>query len=160
MIVTIFEDKDSKSLYPLNQLRASFELRCGAFTNLERVLNCLDINDEIQLLVRSEIKEIIKERYPNTVVNPDSLSPGIWLNGQAIWTKENIQKIDSGRTFTHNGRILGMHISEPVSIIEVYSYIGKASSVSMEINLSGIFTEKSSYVSVNPSNTISPNEVV
>ena len=49
MIVTVFEDQDNKSLYPLNQVRASFEFRCGAFTNLERIQNSIDINDEIQL---------------------------------------------------------------------------------------------------------------
>ena len=101
MIATIFEDKDSQALSPLNQVRASFELRCGAFTNLERIQNSLSINDEIQLLVRNEIKDIIKERYPHITVNPDSVSPGVWLNGQAIWTKDHIQQITSGRTFTH-----------------------------------------------------------
>ncbi len=101
MIVTIFEDQDSNSLFPLNQLRASFELRCGAFTNLERIQNSLNTNDEIQLLVRNEIKEIIKERFPHMTVNPDSFSPGIWLNGQALWKQDYIQQITSGRTFTH-----------------------------------------------------------
>ena len=37
MIFTIFEDRDYTSLFPLNLNRASFELRCGAFTNLERI---------------------------------------------------------------------------------------------------------------------------
>ena len=135
MIATVFEDQNSKSLFPLNQVRASFELRCGAFTNLERIQNSLDLNDEVHLLVRDEIKDIIQERYPNIKVNPDSFSPGIWLNGQAIWTKDNIQQIDSGRTFTHKGRTLAIHNLETVSISEVFSYIGKASAVSKEMDI-------------------------
>ena len=135
MIITVFEEKDSKYLFPLNQIRASFELRCGAFTNLERIQNSLNINDEIQLLVRNEIEDIIQERYPNFIVNPDSLSPGIWLNGQAFWTKDYIQKITSGRTFTHEGRTLAIHNRETVSISEVFSYITKISAVSMEMNI-------------------------
>jgi len=135
MIITVFEEKDSKYLFPLNQIRASFELRCGAFTNLERIQNSLNINDEIQLLVRNEIEDIIQERYPNFTVNPDSLSPGIWLNGQAFWTKDYIQQIASGRTFTHEGRILALHNRESVAISEVFDYMGKASAVSMEIDI-------------------------
>ena len=42
MIVTVFEDQHYKSLFPLNINRASFELRCGAFTNLERIQICWD----------------------------------------------------------------------------------------------------------------------
>ena len=135
MIVTIFEDHDSNAISPLNQLRASFELRCGAFTNLERIQNSLNTNDEIQLLVRNEIKEIIKKRYPHFTVNPDSFSPGIWLNGQALWKQEYIQQITSGRTFTHNGRTLAMHNREAIPISEVFSYMEKAASVSMEMDI-------------------------
>ena len=135
MIVTVFEDRDSKSLSPINKIRASFELRCGAFTNLERIQNSLNINDEIQLLVRNEIKDIIQERYPNFTVNPDSLSPGIWLNGQALWTKEYIKQITSGRTFTHEGRTLAVHNLESISISEVFSYMEKTSAVSMEMDI-------------------------
>ena len=45
MIITIFEDQGNKSLYPINQLRASFELRCGAFTNLERIQQSINSHD-------------------------------------------------------------------------------------------------------------------
>ena len=135
MIATIFEDKDSKSLSPLNQIRASFELRCGAFTNLERIQNSLSIDDEIQLLVRNEIKDIIKERYPHITVNPDTLSPGIWLNGQAIWTKDHIEQITSGSTFTHRGRLLAMHNHETYSNVAIDNLMEKALAVSMEMDI-------------------------
>jgi len=135
VIVTIFEDQASKSLSPLNYIRASFELRCGAFTNLERIQNSLNTNDEIQLFVRNEVKHIVQERYPHIIVNPDLLAPGIWLNGQALWTKDDIQNITSGRTFTHKGRTLAIHKRETVAISEVCSYMEKASAVSMEMDL-------------------------
>lgn len=135
MIITIFEDQNNQHLYPLNQIRASFELRCGAFTNLERIQNSLNLNDEIQLIVRNEIQDIIKERYPNITVNPDLLLPGIWLNGQALWTKEYIKQITSGRTFTHEGRTLAVHNLESISIADVFSYMEKTSAVSMEMDI-------------------------
>ena len=80
MIITIFEDQDYKSLFPLNLNRASFELRCGAFTNLERIQNLLGPEDSIQLIVREELIPLTKERYPTISVNPDTVSSGIWLN--------------------------------------------------------------------------------
>ena len=59
------------------------------------IQNSLKIDDEIQLLVRTEIKDIIQERYPHITINPDSLSSGIWLNGQALWEKGFIKQITS-----------------------------------------------------------------
>ena len=41
MTITIFENKDRKKLFPINQIRGAFELRCGAFTNLERIQNSI-----------------------------------------------------------------------------------------------------------------------
>ncbi len=101
MIITVFEDNDYSSLFPLNQIRASFELRCGAFTNLERIQNSIQIEDEIQLFVRDEIKEVIQKRYPNFKVNPNVLSKGIWLNGAALWSDRHINEIASPKTYTN-----------------------------------------------------------
>ena len=77
MIFTVFEDNNYNSLFPLNLNRASFELRCGAFTNLERIENLLQPDDSIQLVVRDELKLLIQERYPKCSINPEILSPGI-----------------------------------------------------------------------------------
>ena len=51
MIITIFENQDRKKLFPINQIRGAFELRCGAFTNLERILKNFDEDVQIQLFV-------------------------------------------------------------------------------------------------------------
>ena len=93
MIITIFEDQDYKSLFPLNINRASFELRCGAFTNIERVQNLLSPEDSIQLIVRNELVPLIKARYPNITVNPNTVSSGIWLNGRGLWTDRLLKEI-------------------------------------------------------------------
>ena len=81
MIITVFEDSNYSSLFPLNINRASFELRCGAFTSLERINNLLSAEDSIQLVVRDELTTLMKERYPYLTVNPDMVSRGIWLYG-------------------------------------------------------------------------------
>ena len=73
MIFTVFEDNNYNSLFPLNLNRASFELRCGAFNNLERIENLLQPNDSIQLVVRDELKPLIQERFPKYSINPEIL---------------------------------------------------------------------------------------
>ena len=107
MIITIFEDQDYKSLFPLNINRASFELRCGAFTNLERIENLLSPDDTVQLIVRDELVPLVLERFPNITINPDLLSPGIWLNGRGLWTDKILKNISIGRTYTNNGIVIG-----------------------------------------------------
>jgi len=74
MIITVFEDVEYSSLFPLNINRASFELRCGAFTNLERINNLLTNDDTIQLVVRNDISKLIKERFPHLIINPEIVS--------------------------------------------------------------------------------------
>ena len=61
MIITVFEDVEYLSLFPLNINRASCELRCGSFTNLERINNLLTDQDTIQLVVRNDIAKLITE---------------------------------------------------------------------------------------------------
>ena len=60
MIITVFEDQNYKSLFPLNLNRASFELRSGAFTNLERIQNLLGPDDSVQLVVRNELVPLVR----------------------------------------------------------------------------------------------------
>ena len=93
MIITVFEDQNYKSLFPLNLNRASFELRCGAFTNLERIQNLLGEDDSVQLVVREELVPLLMERYPNITVNPHTLSAGLWLNGRGLWTETILNEI-------------------------------------------------------------------
>ncbi len=102
MIITVFEDQYYKSLFPLNINRASFELRCGAFTNLERIQNLLGSDDSVQLVVREELVPLIQERYPDIIINPNSLSPGIWLNGRGLWSATMLKNIKPNRSYTKN----------------------------------------------------------
>ena len=47
MIYTIFEDQFTDTLFPINLTRASFELRCGAFTNIERIEKIIGTDDKL-----------------------------------------------------------------------------------------------------------------
>ena len=100
MIFTVFEDNNYSSLFPLNINRTSFELRCGAFTNLERIENLLSSDDTVQLVVRDELVPLVQERFPNIAINPDLLSQGIWLNGAGLWTEKILNNLTSGKSYT------------------------------------------------------------
>ena len=61
MIITVFEDSNYSSSFPLNINRASCELRCGAFTNLERINNLLSIEDSFILSIIFSIDISVEE---------------------------------------------------------------------------------------------------
>ena len=135
MIITVFEDTEYDSLFPINLNRASFELRCGAFTNLERIENILESSDTIQLVVRDSLVPIIKERYPNYIVNPISISPGIWLNGRGLWTEETLLRISSGKSYTINGKVIAIHNQSKIALNEIYTFIERSGLVSTAIEI-------------------------
>ena len=135
MIITIFEDNNNSNLYPLNINRASFELRCGAFTNLERINNQLSPNDTIHLIVRSDIEPIIKEKYPYMIVNPDIVSNGLWLNGRSIWDKKINKIINSGKIYKKNDIIVALDSQIDVPFTDFYSHLDRISSIPVEIDI-------------------------
>jgi len=133
MIITVFEDSNYSSLFPLNINRASCELRCGAFTNLERINNLLSTEDSIQLVVRDELTTLMKERYPNLTVNPEMVSQGIWLNGRGLWNENKLIEITSSRSYTNNGILMAIQNHEDIPLTEFHQYLDSASLVSTEI---------------------------
>ena len=135
MIFTVFEDNNYNSLFPLNLNRASFELRCGAFTNLERIENLLQPDNSIQLVVRDELKLLIQERYPKYTINPEILSPGIWLNGRGLWFPEIFDKITIGKSYTNGGSVVAIHNQKEISLKDIHPYIEKAGSVSTALEI-------------------------
>ena len=68
----IFEDSLTDLLSPFTKLHATCELRTGAFTNLERILNLISKSDSVQFYVRDEIKDLLSikgETVINLVIN-------------------------------------------------------------------------------------------
>ena len=135
MVVTIFEDRELISLFPLNITRASFELRCGAYTNLERIRSLLHPDDEIQLIVRSELKEWTEEKFPGFQVNPITVSPGLWLNGRCIWTESLLSNMREERTYTSGGGVISVVSAGSVKLENFYSVLEEKGCVSTMISV-------------------------
>jgi len=64
----LFEDEKYDLLYPLTLTRATFELRCGAMTMVERIKR-VNPNVEVSFFLRDSIAPVLKERLGNPVVN-------------------------------------------------------------------------------------------
>ena len=71
MIYTIFEDNNAENFFPFTINHSVVEIRFGAFSILSRLEKRLSNTDEIILVVRDGLKEIVAERYPHIRVNPD-----------------------------------------------------------------------------------------
>lgn len=84
--VCIFEDYQCSQLAPLVYTRAVFELRCGIFTTLERIIKHYP-NVPITLFCRNYLSNILRERYPYNVNNIHTTDDVcLFLNGRAIFS--------------------------------------------------------------------------
>ena len=81
MNIIVYEDNKVENLTPFSINHASFEMRCGMYTNLDRIINLYGDNHQYILMVRPQIELIIRFRYPNITVNPDVLPSGKFING-------------------------------------------------------------------------------
>lgn len=68
MKVCLFEDEKYDLLYPLTLTRATFELRCGAMTMVERIRK-VNPTVEASFFLRDHIASVFREKLGNAVVN-------------------------------------------------------------------------------------------
>ncbi|MBI89819.1 MAG: hypothetical protein CMG60_07015 [Candidatus Marinimicrobia bacterium] len=135
----IFEDQKTKLLSPFTDLHATCEMRTGVFTNIQRILFQISDNDTIQLYVRKEIEEILKDKYPNLDINPDLYRPGTYLNGSGIWYSDVMNNL-TGENLSYsnqNGLIAFTHNQE-ISYSELGDFISEKSSICSKIEASSI----------------------
>ena len=94
MKVIIFEDNQYKNLFPLNMLRASFDIKCGAGSVKERIEKILDGKYDISLICRNNIAGLLGEIH-DLNLNEISKEDALFLNGRVIFTSESLEKIIS-----------------------------------------------------------------
>ena len=90
--IYVYENHKVLNLEPIVLTRPAFNLRCGAFTFLERIQKSFP-DAEIELIVRDELKTITQELYPELTVNPKQVEEGLWILGNVLWLKDDIEKI-------------------------------------------------------------------
>lgn len=82
--ICIFEDSQNSQLIPLTYTKATFELRCGLFTPLERIIRHYP-NAAINLFCRDYLADALRESYPYRINNlPITNDTYLFLNGRVI----------------------------------------------------------------------------
>ncbi len=104
--IYIYENNEVLNLEPIVLTRPAFSLRCGAFTFFERIKKYFP-DAEIALIVRPELKYVTEELYPGLTVNPTQVEEGLWILGNVLWTKDDIEKISNNNyQFYYNEGVL------------------------------------------------------
>ena len=90
--IYVFENNEVLNLEPIVLTRPAFDLRCGAYTFIERIQQYFP-DAEINLIVRDELKDRTEELYPDLVVNPTQVEQGLWILGNVLWSAKDIETI-------------------------------------------------------------------
>ena len=136
MNVIVFEDKYINDLNPISINHASFEIKCGILTNLERIVNNFDSNEiKFILIVRDNLKELVQEKFPRFTVNPNVIPNGLFVNGAALWNKEKLKKIQEGHAFSNLGRLLSFKSNKQIDQENFHEYLQDISKVTSDLDV-------------------------
>ena len=89
MNVYVYEDQLALNFEPLSLTRPVFDIRIGSETFLDRI-KYLFPDSSITLIVRDNLSDIAKQKYPDLSINPQSVNDGIWLLGNVIWKDDDL----------------------------------------------------------------------
>ncbi len=104
--IYVYENNEVLNLEPIVLNRPAFDLRCGAFTFLERIKKYFPDAD-IELIVRNELKDLTEELYPDFTVNPNQVEEGLWILGNVLWNTDDIRTISNNQYhFYYNDGVL------------------------------------------------------
>ena len=90
--IVIYEGDSYKNFYPFTINHATFEIRVGALTLLDLIkLNQSIENDtSIILIVRDSIKDIVADRYPEAIVNPNEIPDNSLKIQTSMYLQDNL----------------------------------------------------------------------
>ena len=107
MNIYVYEDDKALDLGPLSNNRATFDIRIGSETFLDRI-KMLFSEHTISLFVRDELEALTKEKHSGLKVNPKEIDEGLWLLGNVIWDKSDFKILpDSETLFYNNNNLMG-----------------------------------------------------
>jgi UDP-N-acetylglucosamine diphosphorylase / glucose-1-phosphate thymidylyltransferase / UDP-N-acetylgalactosamine diphosphorylase / glucosamine-1-phosphate N-acetyltransferase / galactosamine-1-phosphate N-acetyltransferase len=90
MKICVFEDTSVYNLFPINYLRHTSEIICGAKTLFEKINDNLKSKFDITLLCRKEIEGLIKEQFHDNKVNELDDDKYVFLNARVLYDSKNI----------------------------------------------------------------------
>ena len=115
MNIYVYEDDKTLDLSPLSSNRATFDIRIGSETFLDRIKKLFP-NHSISLFVREELEAVTKEKHSELKVNPKEIDEGMWLVGNVIWEKNDFMVLPDKETlFYNNNNLIGAFLSKDSS---------------------------------------------
>ena len=115
MKILVYEDDGYKNLYPVNLLRTSFDIKCGANTILQRIECILNNKFDISLHCRSALTQVLKESHKNKI-NEISKDDYLLLKGRVIFDEDSVKHINSKKEknsyYTFNNEIVAAYITK------------------------------------------------
>jgi len=130
----LFEDSKIYNLHPFSLNHASFEMRCGMYTNMQRVISLLQPQDKLYLIVREDIEDITRDRYPEFIVNPKIIPSGLMLNGATIWDEKLIQNIILDKSYSSNGKIIAINTTISTDLEKLHNLLEDSIQVTLDID--------------------------
>lgn len=91
MKVCIFEDDASAGLRPVNLLRHTSEIICGALSIIEKIENFISRKFEISIHCRYYLTELCREKFPKHNINKFFNEDYLFLNSRIVYTKKFIE---------------------------------------------------------------------
>lgn len=136
MKILIFEDTSYENLYPLNMMRASFDIRCGANTILRRYESILGNKTEITLHCRNILAPYLKEIHSKEI-NSISKDDYLLLNGKVIFNENSLKHLISKKKknsfYLFNNELVAAYI--PKNKTDILKKKVESSEVSGKMNL-------------------------
>lgn len=93
MNICIFEDLFISQLAPLNYLRHTSKLICGADTLLEKIVNFFPAKTRLTLHTRKYLTPYLAEKFPKTNINELSEGEYIFFNSRAVFNTDDLRSI-------------------------------------------------------------------
>jgi UDP-N-acetylglucosamine diphosphorylase/glucosamine-1-phosphate N-acetyltransferase len=94
MNICIFEDAQVINLTPVNDLRHTSELICGAFSLLEKINNIFPAKSHrFTLHVRKQLEQYFSEKFPDCKINSLYHGNTLFLNSRVIFSRNFIEGI-------------------------------------------------------------------
>ena len=113
MKILIFEDTSYKNLYPLNMLRGTYDIKCGANTILERYESILGNKFDISLHCRNILTTYLKEIHTEEI-NIISKDDYLLLNGKVIFSEDSLKQLISKKKknayYVYNNELVAAYI--------------------------------------------------
>jgi UDP-N-acetylglucosamine diphosphorylase/glucosamine-1-phosphate N-acetyltransferase len=108
-VICVYEDEELRWLSPLIELRPAFDLRCGRYTLLEKLVR-LYPDERLALWVRDELKGMTAEAHPNCRVNSPLKNCRLLLSSRAI-LREPIRADGREAVLLSGSRVVGFRLS-------------------------------------------------